>query len=102
MPLLADRADRPKAVYLVTEVARCQCRRCDGDLRDSPPFARAQVRYTRKLEEFVEQLSRVMTLRDVAQLAGLGWDTVKEIAKRRLRRDYGRIDLEGGALLVHQ
>ena len=36
-----------------------------------------------------------MTLRDVAELTGLDWDTVKEIAKRRLRRDYGRIDLRG-------
>ncbi len=64
-------------------------------LRGPPPFARAQVRYTRKLEEFVEQLSRVMTLRDAAQLTGLCWDAVKEIAKRRLRRDYGRIALKG-------
>jgi transposase len=53
------------------------------------------VRYTHKLERFVEQLSRVMTLLDVADLADLGWDAVKEIAKRRLRRDYGRIALTG-------
>jgi len=65
------------------------------DFRGSPPFARAQVRYTRKLEELVDQLSRVMTLRDVAELMALDWDTVKEIAKRRLRRDYGRINLKG-------
>jgi transposase len=65
------------------------------DLRGSPPFARAHVRYTRKLEAFVDQLSRLMTLRDVAELTTLGWDTVKEIAKRRLRRDYGRVDLKG-------
>lgn len=53
------------------------------------------MRYTRKLEKFVERLSRLMTLRDAADLAGVGWDTAKEIAKRRLRRDYGRIDLRG-------
>lgn len=66
-----------------------------GHVRGPPPFARAQVRYTHKLERFVEQLSRVMTLLDVADLADLGWDAVKEIAKRRLRRDYGRIALAG-------
>ena len=64
-------------------------------LRGPPPFALAYVSYTHKLEEFVEQLSRVMTLRDVAELGGLCWDAVKEIAKRRLRRDYGRIAMEG-------
>lgn len=65
------------------------------DLRGTPPFARAQVRYTRKLEKLVEQLSRLMTLLDVAELTALNWDTVKDIVKRRLRRDYGRIDLKG-------
>jgi transposase len=53
------------------------------------------VRYTRKLEEMVDQLSRVMTLSDVAALTALAWDTVKEIVKRRLRRDYGHIPLQG-------
>jgi transposase len=53
------------------------------------------VRYTRKLEKFVEQLSRLMTLLEVAELTALNWDTVKDIVKRRLRRDYGRIGLKG-------
>lgn len=53
------------------------------------------MHYTRKLEEFVWRWSRVMTIDDVADLAGLGWDAAKRIVKRRLRRDYGRIDLHG-------
>jgi len=53
------------------------------------------VRYTHKLEKFVEQLSRVMTLLDVAELTALNWDTVKDIVKRRLRRDYGGSDFKG-------
>ena len=53
------------------------------------------MRYTRQLEKLVEQLSRLMTLLDVAEFTALNWDTVKDIAKRRLRRDYGRIDLKG-------
>jgi hypothetical protein len=53
------------------------------------------VRYTRKLQELVEQLSRLMTLLDVAELTVLNWDTLKDIVKRRLRRDYGRSDLKG-------
>ena len=36
-----------------------------------------------------------MPLFDVAALAALNWDTVKDIVKRRLRRDYRRIDLKG-------
>ena len=53
------------------------------------------MRSTRKLQEFVDQLSRVMTLPDVAQLTGLDWDTVKGIVKRRWRRDDGRLDFKG-------
>ena len=53
------------------------------------------MHYTRKLEEFVWRWSRVMTIDDVADLAGLGWDAAKRIVKRRLGRDYGRIDLHG-------
>ena len=69
------------------------------DLREAPPFARPYVRYTRKLQELVDQLSRVMTLQDVAQLTGLDWDTVKGIVKRRLRRDYGRLHFKGARYL---
>jgi hypothetical protein len=53
------------------------------------------VHYTRKLEEFVWRWSRVMTISDVADLAGLSWEVAQRIVKRRLRRDYGRIDLHG-------
>ncbi len=37
-----------KPVYLVTEVARCQCRRCEVIFQAGSPFARAAVHYTRK------------------------------------------------------
>ena len=36
-----------------------------------------------------------MTVSDVADLAGISWGAAKRIVKRRLRRDYGRIDLHG-------
>ncbi|MGH8335952.1 MAG: ISL3 family transposase [Gammaproteobacteria bacterium] len=94
-PLLAERADRPPSRLPGHRSSPLSVPPLRAGLRGPPPFARAQARYTRKLEKFVDQLSRLMTLRDVAELTGLGWDTVKEIAKRRLRRDYGRIDLRG-------
>lgn len=36
-----------------------------------------------------------MTLSDVADVTHLGWDTVKDIVKEHLRRDYGRPKLQG-------
>ena len=35
----------------------------------------------------------------MAELTVLNWDTVKDIVKRRLRRDDGRIDLKGARYL---
>jgi len=49
------------------------------------------VSYTEKLAAYADTLSRVMTISDVAEVTGLGWDTVKGIVKQRLQRDYGQI-----------
>lgn len=65
------------------------------DLRGLPPFARAYCRYTRGMERFVCQLSRWMTLAEVACVSRLCWDTVKEIVKSDLGKRYARIPLKG-------
>ena len=44
---------------------------------------------------FVQTLAQVMCLSDVAGLTGLAWDTVKDLVKERLERDYGRPQLKG-------
>lgn len=65
------------------------------DLRGLPPFARAYCHYTRGMERFVCQLSRWMTLAEVAAVSGLGWDSVKEIVKSDLGKRYAHIPLKG-------
>jgi transposase len=42
----------------------------------------------------VIDLSRMMTILDVAELSGLCWDTVKGIVKERLAKDYAHIRLK--------
>jgi transposase len=49
------------------------------------------VHYTEKLAAYVNVLSRLMTIYDVAEVTGLSWDTVKSIVKQRLKKDYGHI-----------
>ena len=46
-----------------------------------PPFVRAYEQISRQLRRYVIDLSRMMTILDVAELTGLCWDTVKEIVK---------------------
>jgi len=43
------------------------------------------------LQRFIIELSRFMTLLDVASMLRLSWGTVKEIVKKRLAKDYERI-----------
>jgi transposase len=66
-----------------------------SEVRTPPLFASAYVHYTEQLEEYADTLSRVMTISDVAELTGLSWDTVKDIVKKRLKKDYGHIELKG-------
>jgi transposase len=65
------------------------------EFRNLPPFAPAYVSYTHKLQAFVESLWGMMTVTDLAAVTGLGWDTVKNIIKARLEKDYGHPRLRG-------
>jgi len=47
---------------------------------------------------YVIDLSRIMTILDVAELTMLCWDTVKGIVKERLAKDYKHIRLKLYAL----
>ena len=59
------------------------------ELRDPPPFAPAYVGYTHRLRALIEDLRGLMTVADLAAVTGLSWDTVKNIIKSRLEKDYG-------------
>jgi len=46
---------------------------------------------------FAQTLAQMICLSDVAGLLGLGWDTVKDLVKERLERDYPDLaDSRGG------
>jgi len=47
------------------------------------------------MKRYVIDLSRMMTITDVAELTGLSWDTVKEIVKEGLGAEYAHIRLKG-------
>jgi len=71
-----------------------------GQIRTCPLFAPAYVHYTEKLAAYVNVLSRVMTISDVAAVTELSWNTVKDIVKARLQKDYGHIPLRDLKLLA--
>jgi len=57
-------------------------------------FADERRSYTKAFERHVLELSRHMTIQDVARHLQIGWDAVKDIQKRYLNRKFGRVRLK--------
>jgi hypothetical protein len=51
-------------------------------------IADARRSYTKTFERLVLELSKCMTLLDVARYFKIGWDTVKDIVKRNLQKRF--------------
>ncbi len=79
-----------KPVWIELAVQRVLCLLC-GVLRQvRVNFAFWRRSYTRAFERYVLELSRHMTIKDVARHLGVSWDVVKDIQKRSLMRRFAR------------
>ena len=83
-----------RPVQAVLEVPRLSCGDC-GAVRQVPVgFADERRSYTKAFERYVLELSRHMTIRDVARHLQVGWDVVKDIQKRSLSKRFRHIRLK--------
>jgi len=83
---------RPSSVIL--PIPRVECLACGVARQVKIPFADPRRTYTKSFERFVLELSRRMTIRDVARHLNVGWDLIKEIQKRDLLRRYAKPKLK--------
>jgi transposase len=72
------------------KVPRVCCDTCQANRQVKIAFADPKKGYTRSMERYVLDLSRHMTIQDVADHLLLGWDTVKDIQARHLQRKFGK------------
>jgi transposase len=79
-----------KPTFVKLTIPRVLCFACGAVRQIKLGFADPKKRYTRALERYVLELSRLMTIQDVAQHLGLSWDTVKDIQARALQRRFGK------------
>ena len=79
-----------KPVWLAIDLPRVQCRKCDCVRRIETGIAEPRRWYTKAFEGLVITLANVTTMLDVAKLLGIGWDCVKDILKRHLKRRFGK------------
>jgi transposase len=82
----------PTAVVL--PIPRVECRACGSVRQVEVPFADPRRSYTRAFERYALELSRRMTIRDVAHHLDVGWDLIKDIQKRDLSRRYAKPKLK--------
>ena len=76
--------------FIELKVPRVLCFGCGKVRQVKVNFAEPKKHYTRAFERYAVDLGRHMTIKDVAEHLLIGWDTIKEIQAKHLRRRFGR------------
>ena len=82
-----------KPVSLKLKVPRLLCFDCGKVRQAKLGFADPGKHYTRAFERYALELSRFMTIQDVAKHLRIGWDAIKGIQARSLQRRFGKPNL---------
>jgi transposase len=83
-----------RATLVVLPIPRVECLACGLVRQVKVPFADPRRSSTNAFERYALELSRRMTIRDVAQHLDVGWDMIKDIQKRDLSRRYAKPKLK--------
>jgi transposase len=79
-----------KPVLLRFKVPRVMCFVCGQVRQVKIAFAEPKKRYTRAFARYALELSRHMTIQDVADHLQVSWDTIKDIQAQALARRFGK------------
>lgn len=79
-------------VWLEVPVRRVRCPDC-GPTREHIPWLAGRRQLTQAMMNWVEALTRLMPVKQVAEMLGLHWHTVKAIDHQRLTREVKEPDL---------
>jgi len=83
-----------RPVQFLFDIPRVGCLDCGAVRQVLVRFADGRHSYTKTFERHVLDLSRHMTIQDVARHLQIGWDVVKDIQKRYLGRKFKHIKLK--------
>jgi transposase len=79
-----------KPVLIEFKVPRLRCFNCHHVRQVKLSFADPGKHYTRSFERYALDLSRHMTIKDVAEHLQVGWDTIKDMQAKNLQRRFGK------------
>ena len=83
-----------RATLVALPIPRVECLACGVVRQVKVPFADPRRSYTSAFERYALELSRRMTIRDVAMHLDVSWDVIKDIQKRDLGRRYAKPKLK--------
>lgn len=76
--------------FIQFKVPRVLCFSCGKVRQVKIAFADPKKHHTRSFERYALDLSRLMTIQDVADHLVIGWDVIKDIQARHLQRKFGK------------
>lgn len=76
--------------FIQFKVPRVLCFSCGKVRQVKIAFADPKKHHTRAFERYALELSRLMTIQDVADHLVIGWDVIKDIQARHLTRKFGK------------
>ena len=79
-----------RPVLIELPVQRVECLECGVVRQVNVQFAKQRRSYTKGFERYALELSRHMTIQDVAHHLAVSWDTIKDIQKRYLHRRFDK------------
>jgi transposase len=83
-----------KPVWIILAIQRVRCLVCGLVRQVKVRLADHRRTYTKTFERYLLELSRHMTILDVARHLGVGWDVIKDIQKRKLKKFFARPKLK--------
>jgi transposase len=84
-----------RITWIIADIPRVQCGDCDVVRQIKIGFADPRRTYTKAWARYALELTRTMTIKDVADLLGVTWDVVKEIKKTYLQKHFSKPPLKG-------
>lgn len=89
-----------KKVFIYCPIHRVECKKCGIVRQAKISFADERRTYTKAFERYALELSKYMTISDVAMHLDVSWDLIKDIQKRFLKKHFAKPKLNKLRLLA--
>lgn len=83
-----------KLTWVIASIPRVKCRDCQQLRQIAVGFADPRRTFTKGWAAYALDLTRHMTIKDVAETLMVGWDAIKDIKKRYLQKHFAKPSLK--------